>query len=726
MCELIRMGPHLNTTSERTNAIGKKKRVGLASCPKLAAVLVAVFVLSSLYSGSRSHVLAAEVTGEVHQLEEVVVTATGHETESLNTSHAITIMNEDEIAKSVADNVGDLLRGQPGIAVAGDGAWGMNPVLRGLKKEQVVILVDGVRLSSAQPYGAISSLVNLDQVQRVEVVKGPASVLYGSGAMGGVVNFITRKTGFTDQAKVSGSVSFGGSNADEAFRGGMNLGFSNQDHALNLSFSAMNVGDYESPEGMVEHTGYEQQSVAANYRLRISESGSIELTFQQQKDEDVWYPGSEKPNPAHGSLIIHSPEQKRSLYHVSYGTDFSNESLAHLTVNAYFQDVDRTIHAFSDNLQRDVVRTDVQFETFGGGVGFDFEPIKKHLFSVGVDGWETKGDPSRFMDLNPPAFDSNTRRDPFEQGLLQSMGVFLQDELLLDKWVIKAGARFDHIVGDADAAAGLPPGTELKHTDNTVSWSLGAVRNISRAVNPYVNLARAYRAADMRERFESSPRGDGYLHQGNPALDPELNTTVELGVKGTTGRVSYTLAAYYSRVGDYIIGRDTGMIDPGTGLPIKHTENLAEVDLAGVEVSVVHDLGGNYSAFSNFSYLYAENKYDDEPMAEIPPMEMSFGLRRVARPGWNWDVVARFVAKQDRIGTKLTNGKENTTEGFVTADAGVGYRFNFAGGKYGNNLRLSVTNIFDEAYHEHLSMGISGMEPMAMGRNVHLTWKGEF
>ncbi len=86
---------------------------------------------------------------------------------------------------------GELLRGKPGLAAQSDGAWGQNPVLRGLKKESVVVMVNGVRMNSAQPQGAIASFLDLGLLERAEVVKGPGSVLYGSGAMGGVVNLIT-------------------------------------------------------------------------------------------------------------------------------------------------------------------------------------------------------------------------------------------------------------------------------------------------------------------------------------------------------------------------------------------------------------------------------------------------------------------------------------------------------------------------------------------------------
>ncbi|PID79787.1 TonB-dependent receptor [bacterium DOLZORAL124_64_63] len=659
-------------------------------------------------------------------METVTVTAAGTAMEDLATPHMVTVVDQGRISEVMADNLGSLLMGLPGVAAHADGAWGVNPVVRGLKKEQIVILVDGVRLSSAQPYGAIASLVDLGQIERVEIVRGPASLLYGSGALGGVINFITRKSDFRSEPGVNGRYDISTSTVDDAVRGGLALGLSNSRHALDARVSGKDVGDYESPEGKVPHSSYSQMSVSAGYRLKLGERGLLTLDFQRQQDDDVWYPGSAKPHMAHGVQTIHSPEQKRTLLKAGFETGFGTGLLRTLKLTVHRQDVDRTINAFSANLQRDVVRTDVRFRTTGGRASLEMVPAAGHLLTVGMDAWVTEGDPARYMDTNPPAFDNNMRNDPFSEGRLQSFGAFVQDTYLVEDWSFKAGLRLDNVRGDAEAASGLPAGTDLEHSDGTASWSLGAVRNFSEGANPYLNIGRAYRAADMRERFESSPRGDGYLHQGNPQLKPELSTTVELGFKGSLGAYTYRVAGYHSRIEDYIFGRDTGITHPGTGLPIKKTENLAEVRLTGFEASVDRSFGRRYSAFLDLSYVRGENRYDDEPMAEIPPFEATLGCRRSVPKGWIGNLAVRMVAKQDRVGTVLTNGTEDATEGFVTTSIGLGFRFAPVDGRWGNTLRLSVANLFDENYHEHLTIGVSGWEPQAPGRNVRLAWQGEF
>ncbi|MCX8018052.1 MAG: TonB-dependent receptor plug domain-containing protein, partial [Rhodocyclaceae bacterium] len=146
---------------------------------------------------------AAEAT-----LSAVTVTAKGYAAEDLETPIAATALDRDELLRRNAQNVGEALRGEPGLAVASDGAQGQNPVIRGLKKESVVLLTDGMRMNSAQPQGAIASFMTLGLAERLEVVKGPSSVLYGTGALGGAINVLLPQAKFAPGAAFDWAASY--------------------------------------------------------------------------------------------------------------------------------------------------------------------------------------------------------------------------------------------------------------------------------------------------------------------------------------------------------------------------------------------------------------------------------------------------------------------------------------------------------------------------------------
>ncbi len=661
-------------------------------------------------------------------LDEVVVTATGREADAFQTPQAIDVLDRQDAPQAAP--VGELFRGEPGMAVHSDGAWGQNPVLRGLKKESIVIMVDGLRVNSAQPQGAIASFADLGLLERAEVVKGPSSVLYGTGAMGGVVNLITPEAVFTAQPELGGRV---GISVGYDLSGALLLRRSGADHALVLGAAARDVDDYRSPDGKERNTGYRSDSLMMKYRYRLSDATSLRLNLQRHADRDVWYPGSARTGgqpggagipPPLGTVTIRSPEQRREL--IAAGID-TRLGPGQFDAEVYRQEVFRQIRANSSNLGRDYVRNDVTFATDGLRAKYLLPLGERQLLTLGAETWRMRADPERYLDNNPPLFDNNLRNDPFDRGRIRSSGVFVQDEIELGATRVVAGLRFDRIEGDADQK-GVGPAAQtsgLDHRDNVVSWSIGAIHPLTPSLSAYANIGRALRAADLRERFEDSPRGDGFYHVGNPQLDPERSTSFEVGLKSRDDRRAWRIAAFHTRIDDFIAGRITGAAHPQNGLPIKLTENLDEVVIYGIEGDAQAPIGA-FVADVSFTWMRGENRQDDEPLAQMPPPELRVGIGQPASRGLHWHAQLRGVARQDRIATRFSAGTENETPGFVTADARIGWRFGKWASFDDTGFELRMINLFDRRYHEHLTDGISGRELAAPGRTFLLSWNGSF
>lgn len=672
---------------------------------------------------STSSVLAAPL-----ELQETVVTAKGYEAATQDIPQAIEVLQAQPT--ETAAPAGSLFRGKPGLAVHSDGAWGQNPVLRGMKKESVVLMVDGVRVNSGQPQGSLASMLDLGLLERAEVVKGPGSVLYGSGAMGGVVNLITPQARFTEQDERSGRFSTSASSVDKGFTGATLLRDSSSDHALVLGVAGRKVNDYKSPNGTEENTGYSSDTLLLKYKQRLAEDVSVNLNVQRHTDRDVWYPGSARtggqpggagiPVPL-GTATIHSPEQQRELFQIGLENGLGEGTL---TTELYRQEVYREIRAYSERLDRDYVRNNVSFITHGLRSSW-VVPVADHLLTVGVDGWKMTGDPERYVD-GPPTFNNNQRNDPFKDAEIESYGLFVQDEFDLGQTRLTAGARYDNVSADARAKGNGPSFTTsgLDSTDHNLSWSLGALHPLTDTLNLYANVGQAYRAADMRERYDDAPRGDGYFHVGNPQLDPERSTSFELGLKGNDGDFTYQLAAFHTRIDDYIAGRVTGTNAPN-GLPIKRTENLDKVVIYGLEGSASKGVGA-FVVDGSFTWLRGENKQDDEPLHQMPAHELTLGIGQPAERGPYWHAQLRAVAEQDRVATEFTRGGEDRTAGFVTADASLGWGFGRIGVLQTANLDARLSNLFDKAYHEHLADGISGNELQAPGRGITVALSGSF
>ena len=683
---------------------------------RLRPLAVAVLGLSALPVSSLVH---AETL-----LGAQTVTAKGYAADTLETPQAVEILQAPAAGGTVA---GELLRGKPGLAAQSDGAWGQNPVLRGLKKESVVVMVDGVRMNSAQPQGAIASFLDLGLLERAEVVKGAGSVLYGSGAMGGVVNLITPDVGFTAEERLGGRIGARFSSVDKGVSGAALLTRSSANSALVLGVAGRDVDDYRSPDGREDRTGYQSDTLLAKYKHKLNEDLSLRVNLQRHEDEDVWYPGSARVQAVQGPngrvplglVTIHSPEQRRELYELGVDAKLAEGTLS---AEIYRQEVFRQIRARSDRFAKDYVRNDVSFVTDGAKAKYLFPVGENHLLTVGMDFWRMRGDPERYMDNNA-ALDNNVRNDPFNKGVIESSGVFVQDEFAIGETRIVAGARFDRVSGEA-ARKGMTQTSGLDNTDNNLSWSLGAIQPLDESLSAYANLGRAYRAPDMRERFEDSARGDGYYHVGNPQLDAEVSTSFELGLKQADAALQYQVAAFYTRIEDYIAGRVTGQIAP-SGARIKLTENLDKVTLYGIDGSASVPVGA-FVADAGFTWLRGKNHQDDEPLFQMPAPELTLGIGQPAERGFWWRAQLRAVAEQDRIAAKFSNGTENPTAGFVTADAEFGWRCGKVGAFESAGLAVQLSNLADKRYHEHQTEGVSGNELAAPGRGIALSLNGSF
>lgn len=649
----------------------------------------------------------------------ITVTAKGYVADELETPISTTQISRETLLRQQAQNVGEALRGQPGLSVASDGAQGQNPVIRGLKKESVVLLVDGVRMNSAQPQGAIASFMTLALAERVEVVKGPASVLYGTGALGGAINVVLPQAHFDVPLSLDASASFDG--ASRGSRGTGLLRLSSGDHALLLGGSMARMDDYEAPSGKLALTGYDSDALIAQYRYRIDGRQQLRASAQLQTDRDVWYPGSRKPhaNPAVvGNTLVHSPDQHRRLVEAGYERKGAGGQPLNIDLRVYRHDVDRTIESFSDKLQRNIGETEVGFSTSGIDARADWLLNPKHLIAVGINAWRMRASPERYL-ASPTPLSPLMRNVPFSDGELGSFGLFVQDDIRVGMLNLLAGLRHDTVQGEAASMNNGTVVTGLRRKDSALGGSLGLIYEATPLVRPFANLSRGFRAGEMRERFETSPRGDGYLYIGNPQIKPETAIQFELGIKGASGNLTYSGSVFRNRIDDYITGQVTGAVQQG--LPVKQTVNLGKVVIQGFEASARWQFQREHWLGASYSRTRGDNKDRMEPLFQMPADELGIGWEGRVGEGWTADATLRLVARQDRVATTFARGTEDATAGFGTLDAGATWRY-----VPRQSLRLAVRNLGNKAYHEHLAEGISGQEIQAPGRSLQLTWQGRF
>ena len=186
------------------------------------------------------------------------------------------------------------------------------------------------------------------------------------------------------------------------------------------------------------------------------------------------------------------------------------------------------------------------------------------------------------------------RSDPFDDGRIKAADLYLQDDMRFGKRNVLAAGRYDKVSGSADSVAkpanplGIRRHSGLDRDDSAFSGSLGASYEVAPLFRPYARLSRGFRASEMRERYESSPHGDGYYDVGDPQIRPETSMQLEPGIKGPTDKLVWSVAIFRNQIRDYMSGRDiSGTARATTRCGVAHagackeTVNIGKVVIDG-------------------------------------------------------------------------------------------------------------------------------------------------
>jgi len=507
----------------------------------------------------------ASAAQEPAALDNVTVTAKGYAAPETETPRSVTVLDAETIQRREARSVGDLLRGEPGLATAVDGSVGVDPVIRGLKRDQILVLVDGVRVNAMQPpaRGSLASYVNVDLIERIEVVRGPGSVLYGAGAMGGVINIITKGGDFRDEPGTTGWSRLGVTSVDSGTRGAFGLTAADQRTVLSLSAAHLNVDDYETGFGEeLKDSGTSQASFHLQAKRKLGESQEVSARVQRDRREEVWYlasrddvdPADAGAEPA-GLNTHYSPYQTRDRYELAWQGDFAGAWAPRAEATVYRQRLERGNYDYNEERMTDFRKSDTEFVTDGARAQVELVPSASQVLLVGAEAWETRASPVSHIGMQPEYDPGDYPMTLIDDAAIQSVGAFIQEEVRLGDVMVTAGARYDTVEGTADGRTDGQGGmvTEgLDSTDHNLSWSLGANWSLVEAFRPYASLAEGYRSASLIERYLDYQQGGGYALIPDAQLDPERNRSLEVGARGNAGPVSYEVAAYESRIRDYI------------------------------------------------------------------------------------------------------------------------------------------------------------------------------
>ena len=518
----------------------------------------------------------ADTDDEADSDDTVVVTAS--RTDSLRKDSVVTtlVIDREAIERSGASTVADLFRAQPGVSTERSFA-GTSVRLQGLNPEHVLILIDGQRVVGRKNGAIDMSRYPVDWIERVEIVKGPSSVLYGADAMGGVINLITRRAdgpfsadvytsyGTPENLDASGSVAVQRDHVGTRAHGGFH-----STSGYDLDPSTLTT---DGPARSMFHVGSVSEiSLSSDWTL------TPRVAYRQQDSSGI----SESDSGAVFDERNLSEEIQAAL-----GSDtwFSSESRLRLTVFTTW---------YRDQFDRDQRKSealdsynDTRELLIQGSAQYDHIFGEQHLATAGVDVL------SEAMESDRLASGSGDRK---------RIGVFLQDQWTVPgkkRLMILPGARIDF-----DSQFGIHPTPRIAlRYDPHPNWALRG------------GFGWGYRAPSFKEllmRFENPSAG--YVVEGNTKLRPETSRNVNLGVDwSATQKIALSLSGFRNDVRD-LIDFGTEPTEATNSTALFSYINVAEAVTQGGEASVYADLWSGFTLTTGYALLDTLNVQENRPL----------------------------------------------------------------------------------------------------------------
>ncbi len=703
-------------------------------------------------------------------LDAIVVTANRYEKAAYKVAQPITVTKQEEIQAKGYTIVSDVIRSFPGVDMNDAGPFRSRPVIRGLFGTRLLVLVDGERLNDQRDIvdfaGVSMSLVDPNEIDRIEVVNGPSSVLYGSDAMGGVINIITKKNNFSDKLKPWAQYSSRYSTVDEHSSNRLDIGLSSEKITFSGGYQHRQATrDYKLPDdylnedsrysvyrpefydslNAVQGTSFSSDRLVnskvhinnydAKFGYKFNNHHSINADLGFFRATDIGFPGV--PNDSTPFLFAW-PKHERDNFSVTYtGKSLSNK-MAKMEAKFYYDKISKDFFTdFYDNvsfpagpgatgyIENSLSKTKVE------KLGLNFQELYQLHDNVtltfGFDSWRESisGDVrtiTRFEGFGPqPVYDTSTSAS-VPKNRWVSLGTYVSSETHLDNLTVEAGVRWDNFWVKTEETPGYvdDEGNLLPTVDETYSslnGSLGLIYPLGKGINAVASVGSAYRVPNVVERFFYGS-ASGRLTRPNPDIKPERAVTVDGGIKAVHPHISYSFIGFYSDYSDFSQLRSFGQ-DTLTMRPLWRFENMEDVTIYGFEALIEGRLdNGLYGSFS-FAYQHGENKTEDGPLFVSPIKTTLTTGYRYKKYGLFGELSIRRLEDQNRVPTTSTLD-DIPTKGYTVVNFNTGVRLF-------DSIRLSISanNLFDVTYSEPFNARNPDNPIPESGRNFIVSFVGD-
>ncbi len=651
-----------------------------------------------LPAGSAMPIRIALAPAIVRHEEVLHVTASREARHGSDLPYSTSVVDAAELARRFPRSAPEALMDAPGVLLQKTNHGSGSPYVRGLLGNQVLVLIDGIRLNNSTfRYGPNQYLATIDpgQIERIEVVRGAGAVLYGSDAIGGVINIITKRPalgarkGLTAAAagrlvssgmEQSGRVEIESSGTRMAVRGGASL----------RSFGDVRAGGSlgtQVPSGYAEASG----DVAA--AIGVAGRSQLELTYQHLHQDDV--PRFDQVTLRGFSRYSFAPQSRQ----------LAAAAFSHVPAAGLIRRFESTVSFHRSFERRELRRADAaaltieqdSVRTLGASLQASLLPWRGLTLQTGLDVYRDWIGSSRRDEIVGTGA-STSRRGLYPDGAsAASVAAFVYGTRSWQRMTVDGGVRYSRFdISASDATFG-----SIDVVAGAWTGQAGAAYQATASVQIVGSISQAFRAPNVDD-VSSLGLFDSGIEAPSPDLVPERAWSVDGGVRLRAGGAAVSIVAFRTNLRD-LIDRVPSTFEGSAvyeGQPVFRKANVQRAYVYGAELEGQWLTGPALLVFGHASYTFGHQPLVDQPMRRIPPLHGLAGARWTQPAGGLW-IEGRVRAAGAQ--TRLSSGDRsdhridpNGTPGWVVVSFG-------AGCPIGSRLEVvgSVENVFNEAYRVH-------------------------
>lgn len=621
--------------------------------------------------------------------EQVTVTASGREETTLNAIASVNVLGSIDLARRNAISLGEALDNELGVAKRSFGPGNSRPVVRGFDGDRVLVLQEGVGIGGLGfQSGDHAEPIDLLSQDRIEVVKGPATLLYGSNAIGGVVNAISGHE--KAHAGTRGYLTSLGSTTNDQYGVSAGIEFGTENWLFWGNGGGQRAGNYRNPLGTIANS-FATTGNASGGLGYFGGKGFLSLNYTMDRRN---YGIPTEPEEEHG--------EEEEEHH---GAVRLNPRRSSLQMRAGFQDLAGAINSGNFTLQyndyqhaeieieENVIGTEFKNRSFLYRAVFEQQRRGRLTGSFGVSGLTRK-----FKSVGEEAFAPPTTHNNFAAFGLQTVS--------FDRVALQFGARVER--------NGYDPTGFQNRSFTGFSGSSGLRISLGGSNILVANYTHSFRAPALEELYNNGPHPGNLTYEiGNPSLRRERGDGIDLSLRHSSGRMRAETNFFYYAMRDFVYLAPTGEIEDGL---IKARYAQGSSRFTGVEGRLDFSLTSNLWFLSSVDYVNAELTTSATPLPRIPPLRARVGFEAFFNSfRINPEIV--LARAQERIFST-----ETPTAGYGVVNLNASYTV--AGKHVAHVFSINGFNLTNRLYRNHLSF-IKEFAP-EIGRGVRATYTIRF